>query len=81
MGQQGSIHSGRPGCRTDSCKFVTVSYQTAAVKRYPLPGIRARFFFEPLKFFAALVDGSDRRNAILRRGWIIQRQAHPLMFG
>jgi hypothetical protein len=58
-----------------------VSDQTAAVKRYPLTGIRARVFCEPLKFFAAFVDRSDRCNAILRCGWIFKRQAYPLMFG
>jgi hypothetical protein len=81
MCQQRPIHSGRPGRRTDGCKFVTVSDQTAAVKRHPLTGIRTRFFCEPLKFFAALVDRSDRCSAILRRSWIFKRQAHPLMFG
>jgi len=75
------MRSGRPGCLTNSCKFVTVSDQTAAVKRYPLTGIRARAFCEPLKFFAAFVHRSDLCSAILRHGWIFKRQAHTLMFG
>ena len=66
MGEQWPIHTGRPGGLTNSCKCVTVSHQTAAVKGNPLTGIWARFFREPPKFFVALVHRSDCCNAILR---------------
>ena len=55
MGQQGPLHSGRQGSRTDRRKFGAMCDQATTVKGHPLPRVRTRFVGEPEKFFAPLV--------------------------